>query len=63
MTQILPQHGADGGVARTQINKISKLKERKNISGNLSFPDSLIIDFYFKNLLYFVESLRLEKIP
>lgn len=63
MTKILPQYGVDGGVARTQINKISKLKERENISGNLSFPDSLIIDFYFKNLLYFVESLRLEKIP
>lgn len=56
MTKILPQHGANDGVARNQINKIRKLKERKkNISGYLSFSDSLIIDFYFKNLLYYVE--------
>lgn len=62
MTEILLQHGEDGGEARTEINKITKLKERKNISGNFSFSDSLIIDFYFKNLLYFVESLCLQQI-
>lgn len=61
MTKTLLQHGEDGGEARTEIIKITKLKERKNICSNLSFSDSLIIDFYFRNLLYFVESLCLQK--